>query len=173
MDNLYLDTQFFFVPYRLVWEHWQEFMGERKNPDDDPGIYTIPQINVPSGGFPSGTLPDYFGLPIGVDFDTGSTDNRPSSLPFRAYNLIYNEWYRDQNLQDRAVETVDDTVDFYTDYPLRKRGKRHDYFTSCLPWPQKGDAVNIPIGDTAPIVGLGVKTTGAAPAIVTGKQDVK
>ena len=98
MDNLYLDTQFFFVPYRLVWDHWQEFMGERRNPDDDPSIYTIPRVTNIAANDGIGTLWDYFGLPTDVPL-AGDT---VTALPFRAYNLIWNEWYRDQNLQDRV-----------------------------------------------------------------------
>ena len=105
MDNLYMDTQFFFVPYRLVWEHWQEFMGERRNPDDDPSIYTIPKVGVPTGGYATSSIYDYFGLPTLIDFDAVNVENRPSALPFRAYNLIWNEWYRDQNPLDRDWET--------------------------------------------------------------------
>ena len=106
MDNLYLDMQFFFVPYRLVWDNWQAFMGERRNPDDDPSVYDVPQLSFPlnvSRVQPGGIL-NYFGIPYrGL---AGSVS--VNALPLRAYNLIYNEWFRDQNLQDRvAVPTGD------------------------------------------------------------------
>ena len=100
MDNVYLDTQFFFVPYRLVWSHFQEFMGERKNPDDDPTIYSIPTVTGVTSANGPGTLWDYFGLPINVS----NLGTEISALPWRCYNLIWNEWYRDQNLQDRVPE---------------------------------------------------------------------
>ena len=169
MDNIYLDFQFFFVPNRLVWENWERFMGERDNPDDDPSLYTVPKVGVPAGGYPTGSIYDYFGLPTLVHFDLVSDDDRPNALPLRAYNLIYNEWYRDQNLIDSVDVPKGDGPDLAT-YQLLRRAKRHDYFTSALPWPQKGDAVSIPIGDAAPIVGLGVKTTGAAPETGTFTQ---
>lgn len=136
MDNIYLDTQFFFVPYRLVWDNWAKFNGEQTNPGDSTD-YTIPQL---TGIHPPGELGDYFGLPASV------SSQSVNSLPFRAYNLIWHEWYRDQNLQLAPGITVadgPDTVDgnFY----LRRRGKRHDYFTSCLPWPQKGPSASVTI----------------------------
>ena len=97
MDNMYLDLHFFFVPYRLVWDHWQEFMGERRNPDDDPSIYTVPTTAINLNTLDGTTLADYFGLPRRGSAATVSV----SALPFRAYALIYDEWYQDQNLQTR------------------------------------------------------------------------
>jgi len=152
MDNLFMESFFFSVPYRLVWDNFQKFMGEQRNPGDSTD-YLIPQVPAPTTtGFVNGSLYDYFGFPTMVD------DYSANNLLGRAYNLIYNEWFRDQNLQNSVVVDVDDGPDVATDYVLLRRGKRHDYFTSCLPWPQKGPAVDIPLGTQAPIVGLGVNT---------------
>jgi len=145
MDNMFMDTQFFAVPIRLIWDNWQKFNGEQTDPGDSID-YTIPQLT--GGTIAEGTISDYMGIPVGND--TGH--NTTSALWHRAYNLIWNEWYRDQNLQDSVSNLSGDGPDNLSNYALLKRGKRHDYFTSCLPWPQKGDAVSIPIADTAPIV---------------------
>lgn len=147
MDNVYLDTYYFFVPNRLVWNHWKEFNGENTESAWLPQTeYSVPQITAPSGGWNVGTLADYFGLPTGVEGIS------VSALPFRAYALVMNEWFRDQNLQDPLVVPVDDatvqgvnTGSFVSD--VAKGGKPyiaakyHDYFTSCLPSPQKGPDV--------------------------------
>ncbi|AXH75351.1 MAG: major capsid protein [Microviridae sp.] len=146
MDNVYLDIQFFFVPNRLVWDNWQQFMGERLNPDDDPLVFTMPQATVDTSVADGATLPEYFGIPPMV----GTV--QVQALPFRAYCLIWNEWYRDQNLQDRIFISTGDGPDTWTGSQPLARGKRHDYFTSCLPWPQKGSAVTIPIGVSAPVL---------------------
>lgn len=144
MDNMYLETFFFFVPNRLVWDNWQKFNGEQKNPGDSTD-FLIPTLEA--GKHEVGSIADYFGIPTGVSLD------KINALPFRAYNLIYNEWFRDENLQDSLEVPTGDGPDPINKYNLVRRGKRHDYFTSCLPWPQKGPGVELPLGSTANLNG--------------------
>lgn len=161
MDNLFLDTFYFFVPYRLLWKHWEQFNGQQ----DYPGAQTdflVPQTTAPADkGFPVGSLEDYFGLPTGVK------GIKANELAARAYALIWNEWFRDENLQNplnlstyaeiATASGLDDVglgdSGFTGFHKLLRRGKRHDYFTSALPWPQKGPGVEIGLAGSAPISG--------------------
>ena len=149
MDNVFMDTFFFFVPTRLVWDNWQRFCGEQKNPGDSTD-FLIPSLSG-TNTFTNGSIFDYMGLPTGVALDQLITPI--NVLPFRAYNLIYNEWFRDENLIDSIPVLTNDGPDPISNYTLRKRAKRHDYFTSALPWPQKGPSVDVSLTGNAPIAG--------------------
>ena len=157
MDNMFLDTFYFAVPIRLIWDNFQKMMGEQVDPGDSTD-FTVPSISSPAGGFDYEGLEDYFGIPP----QAGTAPTTISALWHRAYNRIYAEWFRDQNLIDSPVLNRDDGPDDPADYSILKRGKRHDYFTSALPWPQKGPGVELPLGDSAPVV-----TTGNTPLINT------
>jgi hypothetical protein len=148
MDNMRMETFFFAVPLRLLWNNWQKFNGEQTNPGDSID-FTIPQMVAPAGGYAELSLSDYFGIPTKV------ANLSHASYFHRAYNLVYNEWFRDENLQNSVTVDLDDGPDDPADYVLLRRGKRHDYFTGCLPWPQKGDSVSLPLGTSAPITGIG------------------
>lgn len=148
MDNMFLDVHYFYVPYRLVWDNWQQFMGERNNPDDDPNDFTVPQIPIstytPGQHGEPDQLSHYFGLPMRRRLE--GENPTVSALPFRAYRLIWNEWYRDENLQNsQDVPRGDGPDPSQLNWLMLPRGKRKDYFTGALPWPQKGDPVHIPI----------------------------
>ena len=160
MDQAYMDISWFFVPHRLVWSHFKEFWGENNTTYwEQPVEYTVPQITSPaSTGWVKGSLADYMGMPIGVP---GLSVNH---LPFRAYCQIWNDWWRDENLKDPCMITLDETTvtgvntGSYQQYaeaggPILKAAKFKDFFTSALPSPQKGPSVNLPLGKTAPIIG--------------------
>lgn len=164
MDNANLDTYFFFVPYRLIWDHWQRFMGENDTaPWTQTTEYEIPQIVAPDDGWHKGSLADYMGYPTEV------ASYKASALPFRAYCAIYNSWFRDENLKNPCYISMGDsditgtdktTLSTSYDYVVDtekgaapvKAAKYHDYFTACLPGAQKGPAVNVPLGQTAPVI---------------------
>ena len=172
MDNLYLDTYFYFVPNRIVWQHWRELMGENTQSAWIPKTeYSVPQVSAPPGGWSIGSIADYMGVPTGVPHLF------VNALPFRAYALIMNEWFRDENLSDPLNIPVDDATlggsngtNYITDVvkggmPF-KAAKFHDYFTSALPAPQKGPDVSIPVsgGSNYPVQTLSQDIPGSPTA---------
>jgi hypothetical protein len=155
MDNIFLDVHYFSVPMRLLWDNWEKFNGAQDNPADTTD-YLIPTITSTAvTGYGEGSIYDYFGLPTKI------AGYEHSALFLRAYNKIWNEWYRDENLQDSVTLNKGNGPDLVTDYALLPRGKRKDYFTSALPWAQKADPVSIPLGTEAPIFGKNMDFDGA------------
>ena len=161
MDNLILESFFFFVPNRLVWTNWVKFMGEQANPSDSIS-FTVPTTTSPAGGFAILSLFDYMGLPCAGQTAVGNTIT-VNSLPLRCYHLIWNTWFRDENLQtSESIGGGGDGPDASGAFKLLRRGKRHDYFTSCLPWVQKGTSVPLPLAGNAAVLPTGTDhTTGA------------
>lgn len=159
MDNFWAETFFFFVPYRLLWENWEKFCGAQDNPGDSTA-FTTPKVDVTAAtGYTELSLFDYFGCPTKI---TNAVNTwKPNAFNFRAYNLIWNEWFRDQNNYSSRLVPTDDGPDSDLIYSLERRGARYNYFTSCLPWPQKGTALRVPLESSAPVRGSGAAGTVA------------
>jgi hypothetical protein len=162
MDNLYADIHFFFVPYRLLWENFTKMLGEQEDPGDSIS-YTVPQYNNTGTGYGFSTVEDYLGVP--PDIDNATDAWTINALPRRAYTLIWDDWYRDENLQNSiGIDTGDGPHGTSNGLSPQPRGKRHDYFTTCLPWLQKGTAVAVGVtgesGENPVFAGVTSSTTG-------------
>ena len=156
MDNVHIDIQYFFVPMRFLMDNFERMMGYQPNPGDSTSFIFPTVTSTNTTDFNESTIYDYMGIATKI---SGVSVN---SMPLRAYNKVWNDWFRDQNLQNSVIENVDDGPDAVSDFSLLRRGKRHDYFTSCLPSPQKGTAVELPLGTTAPVI-----SDGTAPQYIS------
>lgn len=159
-DNQRIDTFWFYVPARILWVNWNRFMGEQPNPGDSIA-YTLPKLTSPVGGFAEFSIYDHMGIPIALE---ASSTIQVNSLPLRAYNRIWNDWFRDQNIQNRVPVRIDDSDDLVADYELKRRNKSHDYFTTALPWAQKFASPATPLTGLAPIQGIGLSNTNTSPS---------